>query len=212
MVDKRLTERQLQVLGFVRDYMREYQKPPTLKELAGLMGIQSTNAVHKVLATLVEKGYIVREARASRGIRLVDSSVEAHSSDVPMLPILSRPPRDRAEWAALRSRTMGIDANLLRNARERDCVVVPVGDDGMAREGIRAGDWVVVEAVPLATLGSGELVLAVVRQRSIVRQIFATRWQVQLRPSEKRYTEEVFNMAATDAYVVGRVVCLIRRY
>ncbi|MBN8589220.1 MAG: winged helix DNA-binding protein [Rhodothermia bacterium] len=212
MGDKRLTERQLQVLGFVRDYMREYQKPPTLKELAGLMGIQSTNAVHKVLETLVEKGYIEKDARASRGIRLIETPMEATPAEVPMLPIISRPLRDRAEWAALRYRTMGVDANLLRNARERDCIVVPVGDDGMAREGIRAGDWVVVETGPLTSFGNGELVLAVVRERSIVRQIFATRWQVQLRPSEKRYTEEVFNTAAADAYVVGRVVCLIRRY
>ncbi|MBL7979137.1 MAG: hypothetical protein JNN12_12415 [Bacteroidetes Order II. Incertae sedis bacterium] len=213
MADRRLTERQLQVLGFIRDYIRSFQKPPTLKELAGLMGIQSTNAVHKVIRILVDKGYLQKEGHTSRGIRLVeDAGGMKDGGGVPVLPVVSVPPRSGETWSLGRYRTMAVDAHLLRNAREQHCMVVVVGDDGMAKEGIRVGDWVVVETGPLSMLQEGEMVLAMIRERPVVRYLYAARWQVMLRPAEKRYTEEVFNTNSPDCYVVGRLIGLMRRY
>ncbi|HRR08420.1 MAG TPA: S24 family peptidase [Rhodothermales bacterium] len=213
MTDRRLTERQLQVLGFIRDHIRSFQKPPTLKELADLMGIQSTNAVHKVIRILVDKGHLQKESRTSRGIRLTeDSGTMTDGGEIPVLPLVPAPPRSGEAWSSGRYRTIAVDAHLLRNAREQHCMVVVVGDDGMAKEGIRAGDWAVVETGPLSMLQEGEMVLAMIRERPVIRYLYAARWQVMLRPAEKRYTEEVFNTNSSDCYVVGRLIGLIRRY
>lgn len=65
-----LTERQLEVLKFIVDFMREYEIAPTLREIGDAIGIKSSNGVVDHLRALVRKGWISRLQRKSRGIVL----------------------------------------------------------------------------------------------------------------------------------------------
>ena len=47
--------------------MRDYRKPPTIKEIGQALGIRSTNGVFKLLKALEKKGYIEREQHAGCG-------------------------------------------------------------------------------------------------------------------------------------------------
>lgn len=58
---KGLTERQDEVLKFIRKSVTERGHPPTLREIGAHMGLRSTNAVNDLLRALERKGYLVRE-------------------------------------------------------------------------------------------------------------------------------------------------------
>ena len=64
-----LTDRQQQVLTYIRQSITERGYPPTLREIGAHMGIRSTNGVNDHLRALERKGYLTREDMKSRALR-----------------------------------------------------------------------------------------------------------------------------------------------
>ena len=58
--------------------------PPTVREICNATGIKSTSTVHAILGALEEQGYILRDAKYSRAIRL-ENDFEAS-----MVPLVGR--------------------------------------------------------------------------------------------------------------------------
>ena len=66
-----LTPRQRVVLDVIRQYVAEYGRPPTHREIGDAMGVRSTNGVHDHLLGLERKGFIRIDSMKTRGIVLV---------------------------------------------------------------------------------------------------------------------------------------------
>ncbi len=64
-----LTEKQQQVYNFLVKEMSQ-GLPPTVREICNATGIKSTSTVHAILSALEDEGYIIRDAKNSRSIRL----------------------------------------------------------------------------------------------------------------------------------------------
>src|SRR3569832_124648 len=64
-----LTDRQQQVLHYIRQSIHARGYPPTLREIGAHMGIRSTNGVNDHLRALERKGYLTREDMKSRALR-----------------------------------------------------------------------------------------------------------------------------------------------
>src|SRR5262250_107994 len=75
-----LTDRQQQVLHYIRQSIHERGYPPTLREIGAHMGIRSTNGVNDHLRALERKGYLTREDMKSRALRPRDLENGASSS------------------------------------------------------------------------------------------------------------------------------------
>lgn len=71
---RELTDRQAQVLAFIRRFMRENGSAPTHQEIADAMGFHSPNASTFHIQALVKKGAISLRPGRSRGIVLNDSA------------------------------------------------------------------------------------------------------------------------------------------
>ena len=76
-----LTEKQEKVYRFLVEEMSS-GFPPTVREICAATGIKSTSTVHAILNALEEEGYIVRDAKSSRAIRL---DLEYDSAMVPVV-------------------------------------------------------------------------------------------------------------------------------
>lgn len=83
---QKLTARQQQILGFIKDYMESNGYPPTRVDIARELGFKSPNAAEDHLRALARKGAIEMIPGASRGIRLPES--EAANDD--QLPIIGQ--------------------------------------------------------------------------------------------------------------------------
>ena len=71
MASRPLTERQQEILDFIKHAIHEQGFPPTLREIGKAFGIRSTKGVNDHLAALERKGKIRRHAELSRGIEVV---------------------------------------------------------------------------------------------------------------------------------------------
>ena len=68
---KYLTERQKRILEVLESFQNNAGYPPSIREICTESGITSTSVVNYYLEQLSEMGYIERDDRVSRGIRLV---------------------------------------------------------------------------------------------------------------------------------------------
>jgi len=73
---RKLTVRQQEVLDLIIDYIADHRFPPTIYELAGLMGCRSPNAANDHLRALQRKGAITITPGVSRGISVNGQSVD----------------------------------------------------------------------------------------------------------------------------------------
>jgi len=209
-----LTQRQNEAYEFIRGYMDQHRKPPTMQEIGDALGIASTNGVYKLLRALEKKNWIKREKHAARGIQLVEEEQDPFGmgGGLPSLPIVSRTPSDQPEQLRDRPRgTLSVDDRLLRKAEDPDaCLLGQAGDDGMNGDGIYKGDLLLIEEVKRENLGNGALVAALLEEKLIPREFHFANNRIHLRPADRHYTEETYPPDHPGCYVIGRVLGLIR--
>src|SRR5215831_7965512 len=70
-VQRPLSDPQSRIYTFIEEYSRQHDRPPTNREIGQAVGILSTGHVDYHLTMLEKKGYIERERKKSRGIRIL---------------------------------------------------------------------------------------------------------------------------------------------
>ena len=137
-----LKEKQLKVYNFLVKKISA-GLPPTVREICNATGIKSTSTVHEILNVLEENGYIYRDARYSRAIRIEGAT---ESAQVPVIgrvtagqPILAveeiedyipYPTRDAEGLFALR-----VQGYSMKNIGIMDGDIVVADKDDYIREG-----------------------------------------------------------------------------
>lgn len=77
-----LTTRQSEVLDSIKDYTARFGFPPTVLELARLIGVTSPNAAADHINALKRKGYISVARGAARGITLLKDNQESDAVSI----------------------------------------------------------------------------------------------------------------------------------
>src|SRR5688572_8060578 len=67
-----LSERQLQVLGFIKEKVTERGYPPSVREIGEALGLSSPSTVHSHLSALVKAGLLRRDPSKPRAIEVLD--------------------------------------------------------------------------------------------------------------------------------------------
>ena len=191
-----LTDRQQQVLHYIRQSITERGYPPTLREIGAYMGIRSTNGVNDHLRALERKGYLTREDMKSRALRPRDLDVVPPSEDaaagvdaaapandgelVCEIPILGRIAAGMpllAEENVLD--TVKIERGLVRGGRE--VFGLRVAGDSMIEAGILSGDYIFVRKQ--ATAQRGEIVVALIGDEATVKYFFPEKDYIRFQPA-----------------------------
>src|SRR6516164_2767935 len=75
MSSEHTSDIQKRIYDFIVEYIRDEGMPPTNREIGSAMNIASTGHVDYHLSMLEKKGYINRESKKSRGIKLVQQLI-----------------------------------------------------------------------------------------------------------------------------------------
>lgn len=79
---KSLGERHQKILSMLERFQKQNGYPPSIREICDKTGISSTSVVNYYLEQLEDWGYIERDGRVSRGIRLLPQALSADSVGV----------------------------------------------------------------------------------------------------------------------------------
>jgi len=67
------TARQKELLVVISKFAEQNGYPPSLREMADILGLASTNAVHDLLVLLEKKGLVTVIKKVSRGLRITEA-------------------------------------------------------------------------------------------------------------------------------------------
>ncbi|MBI5053942.1 MAG: winged helix DNA-binding protein, partial [Chloroflexi bacterium] len=92
MAKGKLSDRQRDMIDFIRKFQNVSGYPPTIREIGEAVNITSTSVVNYNLNKLEKEGYITRDLKVSRGLRLVESLQEKADalSELIRIPIAGR--------------------------------------------------------------------------------------------------------------------------
>lgn len=215
----RLTLRQRQILGFIREFGECNGYAPSLREIGGAVGLTSTSAVSYQLSVLQDRGCLRRVPGGPRTVEIV----------LPGRPAARLEAEDLADALDLTSRNgayvpvdvMGqIPAGKLKSAEqvlddtltlpkqlvgEGTLFVLKVTGDSMIGAAIADGDLVVVREQPDAM--NGDIVAARIHGDATVKIFQRQDGHVWLMPHNPAYAP----ILGDEATIMGRIVTVIRR-
>ncbi len=227
-----LTDRQQQVLHYIRQSITERGYPPTLREIGAHMGIRSTNGVNDHLRALERKGYLTREDMKSRALRPRDldpSEREAangvdgaggatngvgapandQGADIVDIPILGRIAAGLpllAEEHVLD--TVRIERSMVRGGR--DVFGLRVNGDSMIEAGIFNGDYIFVRKQ--ITAQRADIVVALIGDEATVKYYYPEKDYIRFQPANAKMAPIL--VRATDfrpTMLLGVVVGVFRK-
>jgi repressor LexA len=72
-----LTQRQLQLLRFIQDYVRDRDVSPSFEEMRAALRLKSKSGIHRLISGLEERGYIRRLAYRARALEVLKPLADA---------------------------------------------------------------------------------------------------------------------------------------
>ena len=206
---KDMTQRQREVLGFMRGFAEKHGAPPTVREIAERFQF-TPRAAFDHLRALERKGMLQRrvtDKRASRTLTLADRGSERprRDKDIPILgkiaagsPIFAVEQREdvipvRPEWLA---------------AKGGDVFALRVSGDSMIEAHIADGDLVLVRKQASAV--AGDIVAALVDDEATVKRFALEAGTILLKPEHPTMKPIVVDPQRADFRILGKVIGLIR--
>ena len=206
---KEMTQRQREVLGFMRGFSDKHGAPPTVREIAERFRF-TPRAAFDHLRALERKGMLQRrvtDKRVSRMLVLTDRGPERarREREIPILgriaagaPIFAVENREdvipvRPEWLA---------------AKGGDVFALRVRGDSMIEAHIADGDLVLVRKQESAA--TGDIVAAMIDQEATVKRFATEGGAVVLKPEHPTMKPIVVDPQRAEFRILGKVIGLIR--
>lgn len=201
--NSRLTQRQKEILDFLREFIRDEGFPPSLREICARFGIKGPQNAAKHLDALEKKGFIRRKAASSRGLEVLGGP-QAKSGV--SLPIAGRVRAGSPELAI-----EDIAGHVVLDEKFfkcKDAFVLKVEGESMINAGIADGDFVVVR--PQKDASPGDIVVALIDGEATVKTFLRDGFVVVLKP-ENPSMEPIRVSEGRDFAIAGKVISVIRR-
>lgn len=194
-----LTTTQERMLKLIEQYIGANGIPPTMVELATQLKIKAASA-HEIVGQLVKKGYLAREPRKARNLRIVRRSKQSASRLVE-IPIVGRVAAGCPIFAEENvSGHLCVDASAIGSGRH---FALQVTGDSMVNADIRDGNLVIVKQQAIAN--NREIVVACLDGHVTVKRLFVNDGAIQLLPENKEYNP-IHVDPDSDFRILGRVV------
>lgn len=204
MVKIALTDRQRQVLDFIREHVMAHGSPPTIREIGARMAISSTNGVRQHIRALIKKGYLKKQEYVARGLELTASL----GADIKRLPLVGSVPAGTPIDAIENLEgEIAVDVSFLP---KDDAFTLKVVGDSMRNAGILDGDIVIVQKQQAAR--RGDIVVAIIGEEATVKRYFPEKQQIRLQPENDQFKPILVRKDSREFRIAGKVVGLLRRF
>ncbi|HKJ39462.1 MAG TPA: transcriptional repressor LexA [Anaerolineales bacterium] len=217
---KGIKDKHIKVLEFLQKYQAENGRPPSIREIGEDVGISSTSVVNYYLDQLKKWGYLERDDRVSRGLRMTEkvNEIVQVATDLLRIPIVG----PIAAGPLLLVPEPGINyfnekeyeaveiARSLLPSREKgnDLYALEVKGDSMIDAMINDGDIVVMK--PAQEARNGEMVAVRINDEYTLKYFFKEKSGYRLQPANP--TMEPITLKKNEPVEIGgKVVMVIRK-
>jgi repressor LexA len=217
---KGLSERHVRVLGFLVEYQRENGRPPSIREIGDAAKISSTSVVNYYLEQLEKMGYIERDGRVSRGLRLTEKVNEVVQviTDLMRVPVLGRivasepspvPGSDFNYYDA--ETTVEIATSLLPEPdKDKPLFALEVDGDSMIDAMVNDGDIVIMKRTQDARNGEMVAVWLTDKDETTLKYFYRENGKVRLQPANPTM-KPIYIDDPNTVKIQGKVVMVMRQ-
>src|SRR5579875_1933493 len=203
MGSSKLSDPQARIYAFIEEYTRREGCPPTNREIGQEVGISSTGHVDYHLSVLEKKGYITREPKKSRGIRLARQV----QTGLPITGVIA------AGQPLIFAETTNETLDLTSHAHKHEYVLLVKGQS-MIEDQIADGDYVLVD--PNSYVNDGDIVVATHKAANdgagaaTLKRLYRERGRIRLQPANAAMEPIYISAAEWDAewVIQGRVTAV----
>ena len=204
-----LTEKQKEMLDFMRKFTNENGYPPTVKEMMARFNFASPTAVTTHLIALEKKGFIKKTGNRARGSVPVNRNKNYDMVNIPLLSKLSKEASagvlmDSAEEIV--EDTFALPKSI---AKDEGNFLIKVVDDSMIDAHIKEGDMVLVNPINVNP-NNGDIVVAKIdnngNEEITIKRFFRENDYIELVSENKNYPP----IRLGNVPIIGKVVGLIR--
>lgn len=202
-----LSNKQLQILSFLKSELKSKGYPPSVREICQSVGIKSTSTVHSYLSKLEDKGYIRRDPTKPRAIEILDSENDmdaSNSKKMINIPIVGKVTAGNPILAVENIEdTFPMPANFIGS--NDDLFILSVKGESMIDAAILDDDYIVVKKQAHAS--NGDIVVALIEEEATVKRFFKEKDRFRLQP-ENKFMEPIY---VRDVSILGKVVGVFRK-
>ena len=202
MPREQLTDKQQQILEFIKHRILEKGYPPAVREICQAVHLRSTSSVHSHFETLERKGYIRRDPTKPRAIEIIDDDFNLARREIVHIPIVG-------------TITAGEPILAVENIEDyfpmqpdfissRDTFMLHVRGESMINAGIMDGDLVIVQQQP--TADNGDIVVAMIDDSATVKRFYKEDGHYRLQPEN----DAMDPIIVPEVSVIGKVIGLYR--
>ena len=202
MPREQLTDKQQQILEFIKHRILEKGYPPAVREICQAVQLRSTSSVHSHLETLERKGYIRRDPTKPRAIEIIDDDFNLARKEIVHIPIVG-------------TITAGEPILAVENIEDyfpmqpdfissKNTFMLHVRGESMINAGILDGDMVIVQQQPTAE--NGDIVVAMIEDSATVKRFYKEDGYYRLQPEN----DSMDPILVPEVSIIGKVIGLYR--
>ncbi|MCX7018365.1 MAG: transcriptional repressor LexA [Candidatus Sumerlaeota bacterium] len=205
------SEKQQEILDFIRDEHSRTGVYPSVREIAGRMGFRSTNTVDYHVRNLSKAGLLVRHGGRARAFALPAGAM-ADEAGLPsrqtgVIPILGRVAAGEPILAEQNFQDVVSLADYFGGGQAS--FALRVRGNSMTGVGIFDGDLVIVRQQP--RVENGEIGVAVIGDEATVKHIFDDGVQWRLEPANNEFNPIHVNKTDNTVRIAGKVIGVVRK-
>ena len=206
MGKEKLTDKQTQILEYIRHEILAKGYPPSIREICQAVDLKSTSSVHAQLSSLEAKGYIRRDLTKSRSIEIIDDDFSLTKRELVNIPIVGTVSCGQPILAEQNiADYFPVPPEYIHNTNNQT-FMLRVKGDSMINVGIYEKDLVIVEQCSSAR--NGEIVVALIDDSATVKTFYKENGYIRLQP-ENDYMDPIL---VEHCEILGRVIGLFRNF
>lgn len=201
-----LTKKQGEILDFIKVYVANHGYPPTVREIAKKLKVNSPATIHSHLNKLVEKKYIKKDDSKNRAIELlVDNEYLNKNESIVSIPLLGKI-------------TAGLPIEAIENPnnffevpsylipKNKEVYALNVSGDSMINVGIYDNDIVLIEKQNIAR--NGDIVVAMNDENEVtLKTFYKEKGHFRLQPENDTMEPIILN----NVTILGKAIGLYRK-
>lgn len=202
MSQGKITEKQKEILEFIKETILSKGYPPAVREICEAVHLKSTSSVHSHLESLEKNGYIRRDPTKPRTIEILDDDFTLTRREVVNVPVIGTVAAGTPILAEQNIEDyLPIPAEMLPN---KEVFMLKVKGNSMIEAGIYSGDKVIVAKQPDAE--NGDKVVALVDDSATVKTFYKENGHFRLQPENSTMDPIILD----HVEILGKVIGLFR--
>lgn len=202
MPNSELTNKQQEILDFIKCEINSKGYPPSVREICSAVGLKSTSTVHGHLDRLEKKGLIRRDPTKPRAIEVLDDSL--YQKEMINVPIIGSVAAGQPILAVenIEDR-FPIPADFFPHKNQ--LFMLQIKGQSMIGSGINDGDFIIIQQQ--STAANGEIVVALIDDSATVKTFYKEKDHIRLQPENPSMEPIIVD----DCVILGKAVGLFRK-